>query len=118
MFYDQAWDQTWTLVTSPNGGENWYAGADNVYRPSHLHTNNGTNGWVVNNETLMRTTDGGSTFRGKVGRMWKRVRHHIDWIDGNNCWVLCGEHWDTINQLEYLSPSKQDTRWGKSVARR
>jgi len=94
MFYNKPWDQSVTLVKSPNGGGNWYAGADNVYRPSHLYTNDGTNGWVVNNNSLLRTTDGGVTFQGT---------HvcgidDIDWIDGNNGWVLCGRFWDSVNQ--------------------
>ncbi len=93
MFYKKPWDQWATLVTSPNSGGNWYAGAD-VYRPSNLYTNDGIHGWVVNNNSLLRTTDGGATFQGThvCGT------HHIDWIDGNNGWVLCDEYWDTINE--------------------
>ena len=112
MFYNKPWDQSVTLVKSSNGGGSWNDGADNVYIPSHLYTNDGTHGWVVNNNSLLRTTDGGATFQGKhvCGT------HSIDWIDGNNGWVLCGEY--GIPSMSGVSSTSSKRKMGERPGKR
>jgi photosystem II stability/assembly factor-like uncharacterized protein len=108
MFYGKADDPTtgyWDafLVTSPNGGNNWYAGAQ-LYMPSNLFTDDGARGWAVANNGLMRTTDGGATFHADyvAGGV-----EYAAWIDDNHGWVLNVEYYN--NQTQQYSQSIRRT---------